>query len=346
MKTLKILPINTIKQYNERVLMELNMEPKPRYSRTSDIIDLLILMQSKFNGVTLAEIQKRFGVSRRTAERMRDSLMNILPSVQELESDGRTKRWGFINYSMADIISFSNKDIAILKNLKNRLDEQSINDLSGIIDKMQALTTRKSKIDIEKEVEYLMHIEGSAVKQSPKYKLNLENVQKIRNAIKEHLKLKAKYNDKEKLLLPLGLIFSNKVYLVAIEENKGDNPYHYLLHKFNDVEVTSEKFEKEDFNLQEFANQSFGIYQGESYSVKLEFDKSCANDVLNFNFHPTQKIQEQQDGSVLVEFKASGEKEIMWHIFTWGDKVKIIEPKALRLKYVELLESCTKAQNS
>ena len=91
--------------------------------------------------------------------------------------------------------------------------------------------------------------------------------------------------------------------------------------------------------MQEFANKSFGIYQGESYGVKLEFDKSCANDVLNFNFHPTQKIKEQKNGNVLVEFKASGEKEILWHIFTWGDKVKILEPKALKLKYVEMMEN-------
>lgn len=326
--------------------MEQNMEDKPRYSRITDIIDLIILMQSRFNGITLADIQEKFSVSRRTAERMRDSLMNILPSVQELETDGRIKRWGFVNYSMCEVVNFTNNEIAILEKIKNKADVVTQADLAKIIDKIKALQTRKNNIDIEKEVEYLMHFEGSAVKQSPKYKLNLDNVQKIRNAIKEHLKLKAKYNDKEKLLLPLGLIFSNKVYLVAIEENKGNNPYHYLLHKFNDVEVTSEKFEKEDFDLQNFANQSFGIYQGESYSVKLEFDKSCAQDVLNFNFHPTQKIKEQKNGNVLVEFKASGEKEILWHIFTWGDKVKILEPKALKLKYVEMMENCIKVQNS
>ena len=319
--------------------MEQNMEDKPRYSRVTDIIDLIILMQSRFNGITLADIQEKFSVSRRTAERMRDSLMNILPSVQELETDGRIKRWGFVNYSMCEVVNFTNNEIAILEKIKNKADVVTQADLAKIIDKIKALQTRKNNIDIEKEVEYLMHFEGSAVKQSPKYKLNLDNVQKIRNAIKEHLKLKAKYNDKEKLLLPLGLIFSNKVYLVAIEENKGNSPYHYLLHKFNDVEITSEKFEKEDFDLQEFANKSFGIYQGKSYNVKLEFDKSCANDVLNFNFHPTQKIQEQENGSVLVEFKASGEKEILWHIFTWGDKVKILEPKALKLKYVEMMEN-------
>lgn len=42
---------------------------KPRYSRISDILELITLMQSKVLGVTLLDIEKRFSVSRRTAER-------------------------------------------------------------------------------------------------------------------------------------------------------------------------------------------------------------------------------------------------------------------------------------
>ena len=112
------------------------MEEKPRYSRVSDIIDLIILMQSKFNGVTLEEIKERFDVSRRTAERMRDSLMNILPSVQEIDSEGRIKRWGFVNYSMTEIITFTNDEIAILEKIKNNSDEVTKADLTKIIDKL------------------------------------------------------------------------------------------------------------------------------------------------------------------------------------------------------------------
>ena len=47
---------------------------KPRYSRVSDILDLAIFMSSKIQGVTVNEISERYNVSRRTAERMRDSL--------------------------------------------------------------------------------------------------------------------------------------------------------------------------------------------------------------------------------------------------------------------------------
>ena len=129
------------------------MEEKPRYSRVSDIIDLIILMQSKFNGVTLEEIKERFDVSRRTAERMRDSLMNILPSVQEIDSEGRIKRWGFVNYSMTEIITFTNDEIAILEKIKNNSDEVTKADLTKIIDKLKAFCAKKNNIDIEKEIE-------------------------------------------------------------------------------------------------------------------------------------------------------------------------------------------------
>ena len=39
------------------------MEDKPRYSRITDLIDLIVFMSSKLNGVSLYDIQKRFNVS-------------------------------------------------------------------------------------------------------------------------------------------------------------------------------------------------------------------------------------------------------------------------------------------
>ena len=73
---------------------------KPRYSRLSDIIDLVFYIQTKPQGVTLKEISTRYNVSRRTAERLRDAILNVLPQVDELESDTKEKRWGFTDYSL------------------------------------------------------------------------------------------------------------------------------------------------------------------------------------------------------------------------------------------------------
>ena len=82
-------------------------ENKPRYSRVSDILDLAIFMSSKIQGVTINEIAQRYNVSRRTAERMRDSLTCIFPSVDEIPTNDTQKHWGFINYSISHLISFT-----------------------------------------------------------------------------------------------------------------------------------------------------------------------------------------------------------------------------------------------
>ena len=77
-------------------------------------------------------------------------------------------------------------------------------------------------------------------------------------------------------------------------------------------------------------------------NVKLKFNSDIADDVMSYNFHPTQKFEKQDDGSVIVKFKASGDKSIMWHVFKWGENVEILAPKELRQEYIDTLNSVSK----
>ena len=313
------------------------MDDKPRYSRVTDIIELIILMQSKVAGVSLNDIQEEFNVSRRTAERMRDSVLNLLPQVGEIPTDSRVKRWGFINYSMNELVSFSKDEIATLEKLKQNCDKISKKDLSTITNKIKTLNQKKLN-SLEQEIEFILNCEGYAVKQSPNYKIDLDSISTIREAIRGSFKLSGKYNDKDKILSPLGLLFGEKIYLVAIEDNKGGEPFTYLLHRFQNLKLTNKKFDSNGFDLREFAKKSFGVFQGEIYNVKLNFDTTAAEDASNYNFHPTQKGKWEKDGSYTVTFKASGDKHIIWNLFKWGDTVKIIAPKELKKKYKEYLQ--------
>lgn len=313
------------------------MDDKPRYSRVTDIIELIILMQSKVAGVSLNDIQEEFDVSRRTAERMRDSVLNLLPQVGEIPTDSRVKRWGFINYSMNELVSFSKDEIATLEKLKQNCDKISKKDLSTITNKIKTLNQKKLN-SLEQEIEFILNCEGYAVKQSPNYKIDLDSISTIREAIRGSFKLSGKYNDKDKILSPLGLLFGEKIYLVAIEDNKGGEPFTYLLHRFQNLKLTNKKFDSNGFDLREFAKKSFGVFQGEIYNVKLNFDATAAEDASNYNFHPSQKGKWEKDGSYTVTFKASGDKHIIWNLFKWGDTVKIIAPKELKKKYKEYLQ--------
>ena len=315
----------------------MNIDDKPRYSRVTDIIELIILMQSKVAGVSLNDIQEEFNVSRRTAERMRDSVLNLLPQVGEIPTDSRVKRWGFINYSMNELVSFSKDEIATLEKLKQNCDKISKKDLSTITNKIKTLNQKKLN-SLEQEIEFILNCEGYAVKQSPNYKIDLDSISTIREAIRGSFKLSGKYNDKDKILSPLGLLFGEKIYLVAIEDNKGGEPFTYLLHRFQNLKLTNKKFDSNGFDLREFAKKSFGVFQGKIYNVKLNFDATAAEDASNYNFHPSQKGKWEKDGSYTVTFKASGDKHIIWNLFKWGDTVKIIAPKELKKKYKEYLQ--------
>ena len=77
---------------------------KPSYSRESDLIELIIMMHKNYMGVSLEEICDKFNVSRRTAERMRDSLINSGLNIEVVQIDGKIKRWGFVTESLPKII--------------------------------------------------------------------------------------------------------------------------------------------------------------------------------------------------------------------------------------------------
>lgn len=308
------------------------MEDKPRYSRITDLIDLIVFMSSKLNGVSLNDIQERFHISRRTAERMRDSLMIALPQIEEIPSDERIKRWGFPHTGLSEVVYFTPEEIAFLEKLKTKCDEVSADDLQGIITKLKAFNRRKLP-EFEDQTELLMKSEGYAISQAPSYKIDFKLVSDIRLAIKENRKIAAVYNNKERVLIPLGLIYGEKIFLVAKEEAKGRDIYQYTLHKLKNVKVTYDKFEVQNFDLKEYSQNSFGVYQGEIFDVKLKFIPEAADDVLNYNFHPTQKMKQQADGSVIVNFKASGDMHIIWNLFKWGYAVEILAPRSLKDKY-------------
>ena len=314
-------------------------EEQARYPKLGKILNLIIKMQSRYSGITLNDIQEELEVSRRSAERLRDVLIWEIPQIEELPTTGREKHWGFSRSShLREIISFSKDEIAELEGIKNNLQLDSTKDvLNGIVDKLKALS-RKNATEIEDAIEILLKTEGSAVTQKPSYKIDIQILDTIRQAIKENLRIKCKYDSRDKILSPFGIVYGANVYLIGVEGDKPD-PYVYRLHKVTDIELTEEKFDKGDFDIKEYSNRSFGVYQNEIIKVELRFSKEVAEDVLNYNFHPTQKVKQNDDGTVTVKFKASGELEILWHIFRWGDKVQIISPKSLKKEYVEYLEN-------
>lgn len=319
-----------------------------RNTRESNIIEILIMMQKRTYGVCIQDIMDEYKVARSTAERWLDCIKNVVPQVEEIENyKSKKKYWGFRCGYMSELINFTPEEIANLEKLKKEQAKKGFKDKEKLLEKTLGsigIFGKRYKVNVGNTIEMLMQTEGFAVKQAPKFNIDLNVLSVVREAMKTNKKITATYNNKPRLLCPYGLIYGEKIYLIAAEKKKGDLPYCYLLHKFSDVKITRDSFDRGDFDLEEFSKKSFGVYQGEIQDVKLLFSKNVAEDVLNYQFHSTQKVKQNDDGTVTVKFKASGEYEIMWHLFKWGADVKILAPASLKKKYIELLKTTMEHQ--
>ncbi|MDD3012388.1 MAG: WYL domain-containing protein [Candidatus Gastranaerophilales bacterium] len=322
-----------------------------RYSRMSDIIQIVIKMQGTREGLTLTDIAKELNATRRTAERVKNAILCNFPQIDELEIDGRFKRWGFTNWHgrnefISGIIGFLPEEILELEKLKKQAirngQEQNAKILKEIIDKINALMrdSRDNSYDAEENIKTLLELEGYAISQFSKEKLDFNTLNTIRKSLKTNKMLSFKYTKRNgentvRKVAPYGLLYNLKSYLIA----KDGIVKLFDLSNMEDITLEGESFQPDkDFNLENFASRSFGIYQEEPMQIKLLFDKEASKDAKNYYFHPTQIVKENQYGTVQVEFYAGGTKAMCWEFFKWGEHIKILEPLSLRYLYLEELQ--------
>ena len=86
-------------------------------------------------------------------------------------------------------------------------------------------------------------------------------------------------------------------------------------------------FDSSEFDLNEYALESFGSFHEEPFEVEWLFSANVADEAENFIFHPKQKLTRNPDGTLTVKFRAGGKMEMDWFLYSWGDDVKVIKPK-------------------
>lgn len=321
-----------------------------RLNKAAEIIELAMMFQNSYGGLCIDDIQEHFECSRRSAERMKSLLFEIFPEkVEEVSTSDKKKYWRFIKGTANMLISFTPDDFANLEYLKGLSnDENRQKELDELIAKIKALTPQKNAMALETDIEAILESEGFAVRQYSRIKADKKVLDKLRQAMLSFKKVEFDYNTDKGLrhiaLNPYGIIISDKYYLVGFNEYVDDLRL-YKVDKLQNLIVTDDYFEKDEkFLLSEYCNNSFSIYQEEPMNITLEFDKSVAEDVLNYHFHPTQKMKQLDNGNIQVKFTSGGKLAICHELFKWGTSVKIKKPTKLRKYYKDYLISILNKQ--
>lgn len=314
-----------------------------RLNKTEQIIELAMMFQNSYCGLCIEDIEHHFECSRRSAERMKALLFDLFPEkVEEVPTSEKKKRWRFVKGAMNALISFTADDFANLEYLKGLSnDDNKRKELDELIAKIKALTPQKNLQSLDTDVSAIMESEGFAVRQYSGVNIEPKILEELRTSMLAFKKIQFNYLVKGEIktitLNPYGLVIADKYYLVGYNEYVGDLR-QYRVDKISNLTILDEYFEKDEkFSLTEYSNNSFGVYQEKPIDIVLEFDKSVANDVLNYHFHPIQKIKQLKNENVQVEFTSGGTYAICQELFKWGCSVKIQKPVELKNYYKQYL---------
>jgi predicted DNA-binding transcriptional regulator YafY len=317
------------------------------------LLHLARLFAAEPSGIGLDEIAAKFAVGRRTAERMRDAVAEVFPQLEEIEGE-RPKRWRLPNGLSGVFREPLADELAALHGVARRLEREGVKQSATLLEslacKIEASLKPARRRALAPDIEVLLEAEGFASRPGPRPVIAPMIFARIREALLTSHRLAFSYCSETaealayREVVPYGLLYGLRVYLVAAFP-WAEEPVNYRLDRMSDVRVTEATGTRpRDFNLYAYAARSFGVFQEEPQDVVLRFVPEVADEVATFQFHPTQTITREPDGSTTVRFHAGGLREMAWHLFTWGDAVRVVAPEELKDTMRACLTASRRAQ--
>lgn len=318
-----------------------------RYAKVEKLVRLVVRMLTTETGLSLGDIEELCGVNRRAAEQLRDDMLRIVPEVRAFSDAEGRERWRIPGGSALGHAGWEPPELAALAAAIEASERDGQPDqaqqLRGLCDRIGALMREDVRARITPDLEVLCAAQGRLMRAGPLPALVPEAVEQLRWAILSRRRVTFEYTPRgpatrePSVIHPYGFLSGFGQYLVGFSE-RSCGVQLYRLSRIASVEVLDGDFERDpDFDLQRYAENSFGVVQEEPVDVVWLFDPELAPDAAEFEFHPSQKIEWGDDGSLLVRFRAGGLVEMAWHLFRWGPGVEVVEPAALREKLVMLL---------
>lgn len=311
------------------------------FDKANALLDLATLAAARRYGVTLDDVAERFDCSRRTAQRMLVALERHFPNLTSSTDEYGQKRWRLPSAPLRDLLTLTPDELAALDLGIAALGDASEAKLLGQLrEKILALVPPKQSARIDTDHAALLEAQGLAARPGPFLASNPDIDAAISQAIKAgtllaiHYRSRGKAEAEFKRVEPYGVLLGIRRYLVGIDcEDPQRRLRLYRAEAIEEARALNEAFERTpSFDLQQFAARAFGTYQDpeEIEEIVWRFRPEAAEHARSFRFHPSQEMEPQADGSLLVRFRACGLLEMCWHLYTWGDKVEVLAPEKLR----------------
>jgi predicted DNA-binding transcriptional regulator YafY len=311
-----------------------------RYRPAENLFRLARLLAGTRTGLTLDEIAGELGVGRRTAERLRDVLLDMFPALDSWDDEGRVRRWRLPGAALAGVAAPRAEAVAAIATAARECEGRGETDRAALLREAAAALRAVMRPDAlrraEPDIAALMEAEGIAMRPGPRPLIAAGVLATLRRAVLGLQLVAVRYANPgadapaTRLLCPYGLLYGGRGWLVAHVDGLPELRL-WRLDRIVSADLLDRGFpRREDFSLAAYAAQSFGVFQEAPQDVTLRIAPAAAADAEAWLFHPSQRLTREPDGALRVQFRAGGMQEMCWHLFTWGTAVTVLAPEELR----------------
>lgn len=316
-----------------------------KYSQASRLHDLIRILEARY-GVTVDELVEESQVTRRTIYRDLQAIMDAgYPLVSERQADGYVLYSFISGFSKMPPITFSLEELMTLYLCRGQLEF-----LQGtpFQDDLEAIFTR---IHSNLPPRSVAHLERIAEVSAPRflgfkdYSRQHQLLQDLRQALLQQHRCLLHYRPSKRrreryLIDPYTLLFFKNGLYIGGYAHKRKALRLFAVERIEKVELMAERFEVPDeYQVEQLTGTAFGLIdEGEVLQLELYFSQEIAHLVRERIWRPEQQIEEKKDGSLILRFSASGDKEILAWLYSFVPHVRVLGPESLKEKFLSGLQ--------
>jgi predicted DNA-binding transcriptional regulator YafY len=123
-------------------------------------------------------------------------------------------------------------------------------------------------------------------------------------------------------------LYKNGLYLFTYSHRAKAHRL-FAIERIRGAELTEDSFTLSRNFSPAKLNESFGLVDDPAQTIRIRFTADVAYFLKEREWHPTQSIEELDDGGVIFTMHAGGLDEIVSWVLSWGANAEVLAPPAL-----------------
>jgi predicted DNA-binding transcriptional regulator YafY len=313
------------------------LEPEERFGkrdRLARMLRVVAVLRGHPEGIRPSEIARRTGVATRTVYRDLRALEEEV-GVAVWSEDGR---WGVVSQEFLPPLKLTLDEamaVVLSARLMVRYADKYDPDLAAAFEKLEEVLPRPLAEHVERTLDVLAQHQ-----RDPAFS---ERVHRLTRAWAERRVVTLDYEParyvpdaaaRRAVVRPYLIepsLQTHALYLIGWDETR-DALRTFKVERIRDVALTPRTFElPEGDGVEGALRRAWDIIADQpATEVVLRFSPAVAARVQEATWHPTQKVEVEEDGSLTWRAVVAGTIEIRLWILSWGDDVEVLAPESLR----------------